>query len=411
MPTDSAAWRSIRADFEGLPPAGVKDFGAEWSLIWTSRPPVAMFLPIQLPSQWTWFHPTDTGLRTRASAIFLKAAKARGYDTEDQWLDELRYADFVQFQLCGSGFDRLPDGTVVEHESGVLKDAIKHSITLCHQLEAGSAPKPIIGRLPTEAIARLDAATAVFIAEYFPRLEREVPKLEHEPDRRVREARLLRELAIHHFETAARECMTLCASVAEFEAELRADIAWFVQFRVSQYQWLGDAMRSELNAGFTFFIMRANPWAGIPEGERDSRWHVGAIIGEALSHTSLKLIAEAAAHAAKEGFGTSKDVAPNDSDHTGTGSVQPGTVDDGGNNTPVPPFPKRATWLKDRLHERSWNKNDLSRQGGPDRKTVQKILDGQRIREDVLEKVATALCKAPTSKKLPTVTLLDIPQD
>lgn len=96
--------------------------------------------------------------------------------------------------------------------------------------------------------------------------------------------------------------MTLCASVAQFEAELRADIARFVQFRVGQYQWLGDAMRSELFAGFTFFIMRANPWAGIPEKDRASKWHVGAIIGEALSHTSLKLIAEAATHAAAGGF-------------------------------------------------------------------------------------------------------------
>lgn len=78
MPTDSATWRSIRQDFESLPPAGVEDHGAEWSLIWTFRRPVAMFLPIQLPSQWTWFHPTDASLRARASAIFLKAAKARG---------------------------------------------------------------------------------------------------------------------------------------------------------------------------------------------------------------------------------------------------------------------------------------------------------------------------------------------
>jgi hypothetical protein len=258
-----------------------------------------MFLPIQLPSQWTWLHPLDSSLRTRASAIFLKAAKARGYDTEDQWLDELRHADFVRFRLSGSGRERLLDGTFVEHEDGVLKDAIKHSITLCHQLEVGNAPKPIIGRLASDAIARLDAATAAFMADYLPKLEREVPKLEHEPDRRIREAELLRELAIHHFETAARECMTLCASVVEFETELRADIARFVQFRIDQYQWLSDAMRSELNSGFAFFIRRANPWAGFPEGERDSSWDVGEIIGEALSQTSLKLIAEATARAAE----------------------------------------------------------------------------------------------------------------
>ena len=297
MPTDSAIWRSIREDFEKLPPA-------DWSLIWSSRPPVAMFIPVQLQSQWTWFLPTDPSLRARASAIFLKAAKARGYDNEDQWLDELRYADFVQFRLTGKERDQLPDGTFQESESGELDDAVKHSITLCHKLEAGDAPKPLVGRLPREALARMDAATAAFMADYLPKLEREGPTLEDRPDRRVREAELLRELVVHHFETAARECMALCASAREFEAELRAGIAWFVHFNMRQYELLGDAMRNELDSGFTFFVMRANPWTKIPEADRASKWHVGAIIGEALSHTSLKLVAEAKAREADNLSGT-----------------------------------------------------------------------------------------------------------
>ena len=80
------------------------------------------------------------------------------------------------------------------------------------------------------------------------------------------------------------------------------------------------------------------------------------------------------------------------------------------NNTDEPKFPERAAWLKGRLGERGWNKHDVSRQGGPDHKTVQKILDGRRVREDVLEPLATALSKAPSAKKLPPVSLLDIPQ-
>jgi hypothetical protein len=72
-------------------------------------------------------------------------------------------------------------------------------------------------------------------------------------------------------------------------------------------------------------------------------------------------------------------------------------------------FPDRAAWLKERLRERSWNKHDVSRQGGPDRKTVQKILDGRHVREDVLEKLAKALSNAPVWKKLPAVNPLDIP--
>jgi hypothetical protein len=71
-----------------------------------------------------------------------------------------------------------------------------------------------------------------------------------------------------------------------------------------------------------------------------------------------------------------------------------------------PQFPNRASWLKDRLRERSWNKHDLARQRGPDHKTAQKVLDGLSVREDVLEKLAIAL-----SKKGTKVTLLNIPPD
>jgi hypothetical protein len=71
-----------------------------------------------------------------------------------------------------------------------------------------------------------------------------------------------------------------------------------------------------------------------------------------------------------------------------------------------PEFHKRAEWLRVRLRERSWDKNDLASHGGPDRKTVQKILEGYSVREDVLEKLATAL-----SKKYGKLTVLDIPLD
>lgn len=72
-----------------------------------------------------------------------------------------------------------------------------------------------------------------------------------------------------------------------------------------------------------------------------------------------------------------------------------------------PQFPNRASWLLDRLRERSWNKHDLARHRGPDRKTTQKVLDGLAVREDVLEKIAKAL----SSKKGANVEVTDIPQD
>jgi hypothetical protein len=68
-------------------------------------------------------------------------------------------------------------------------------------------------------------------------------------------------------------------------------------------------------------------------------------------------------------------------------------------------FPLRAEWLRTRLNERAWNRNDPVRQRGPDPKTIDKILAGAAVREDVLEKLASAL-----SSKFAKVQLLDIPQ-
>jgi hypothetical protein len=71
-------------------------------------------------------------------------------------------------------------------------------------------------------------------------------------------------------------------------------------------------------------------------------------------------------------------------------------------------FPHRGKWLRDRLKERGWNKNHLSGFGGPDRKTVQRVLDGFAVREEVLEKLVTALNKKKVDK---VINLLDIPYD
>jgi hypothetical protein len=143
----------------------------------------------------------------------------------------------------------------------------------------------------------MEADTAAFLADYLPKLECEANR-----SGPIHDAELLRELVIHQFNLVARECMAVCRSVAEFEAEVHSDIARFVLYGLSQYRWLADAMRKELETGFALFVMRANPWAEIPEDERASVWHVGAITGEALTHAALKLRAEAWKRAAERGF-------------------------------------------------------------------------------------------------------------
>ncbi len=88
-----------------------------------------------LPSNWTWFRVPDESLRARLSSITLKGVRELGYDFEDEWFEALRKADFVKFELTGSGRWNKPDGTVYECESGKIDDVVKHSITLRYVLE------------------------------------------------------------------------------------------------------------------------------------------------------------------------------------------------------------------------------------------------------------------------------------
>jgi hypothetical protein len=93
-----------------------------------------------------------------------------------------------------------------------------------------------------------------------------------------------------------------------------------------------------------------------------------------------------------------------------TGKVIGGEGASKTNKTIEAKFPDRAVWLSQRLAERSWNKHDVYRKGGPDHKSVQKVLDGRGVREDLLERLARALSQTPLSMKLSAVNLLDIPQ-
>jgi hypothetical protein len=71
-----------------------------------------------------------------------------------------------------------------------------------------------------------------------------------------------------------------------------------------------------------------------------------------------------------------------------------------------PQLPKRAAWLNEQLRKRGWNIYDLERQGGPEHRSAQKILDGLPVGPDVLRKVAIAL-----SSKHSSVNVLHIPRD
>jgi len=342
-----------------------------------------------------------------------------GYEGFVEWLEQLK--DMVSTEVASiwkGGSKRIDSwykracGPAVEKSLAALVKEETHRgrDAEMRRLEGGAQPTgnsrkaeavpSIIGKLPKDALLRMEAGTAAFMADYLPKVEREGNK-----SGPVHEAELLRELVIHQFGLVARECMAVCDSPDNFEAELHSDIARFVRYRLSRYRWLAEPMLKELDAGFTFFVMRMNPWAEIPEAERASAWHVGAITGEALTHLALKLRAEAWARAAEGCFGTPKGTAANVAEDNGATSIRAVKLN-GGNGKKEPKLLKRGLWLKERLLERGWSNSDPANYGGPDRKTIERILRSEAVRNDVLEKLAEAL-----SKRHAKVSVLEIPQD
>jgi hypothetical protein len=132
--TNFAFWRQLREDFESLPPG-------EYIVTWNSHPPRTLN-GTQLRGHWAWWRFPDESLRARLCAIALRGAKALGSGSEDAWFDRLREADFVMFKLCGDTVEQLPDGSVQESRDGSIYDVVKHSITLCHMLEAECVNPP-----------------------------------------------------------------------------------------------------------------------------------------------------------------------------------------------------------------------------------------------------------------------------
>lgn len=61
-------------------------------------------------------------------------------------------------------------------------------------------------------------------------------------------------------------------------------------------------------------------------------------------------------------------------------------------------FAKRAAWLESRLRDLGWSTSDPAAWGGPDRKTVEKILRGEAVKNGSLKKLADALSKPSGSE-------------
>ncbi len=171
--------------------------------------------------------------------------------------------------------------------------ANRNNLTPEDEPQDSEEQQPLVGRLSREALNRMEAERAAFMAEYIPQIEKEANR-----DGR-KDAELFKDLALHHFNQTALEILNVCKSVEEYEAALMNEIPRFVLYILDQYSFLAEPLKEEMSTGFALYCLRMNIWTKIPEEDRDKVWHVGAITGQALSHAALRWRAEALRRAAE----------------------------------------------------------------------------------------------------------------
>jgi hypothetical protein len=90
---------------------------------------------------------------------------------------------------------------------------------------------------------------------------------------------------------------------------------------------------------------------------------------------------------------------------TNQAPVRQSRLDDTQNAAVPRRYPLRAAWFEAELAQRQWTVHDLQVQGGPNWKTSRKVLNGEEVRDIVLDKIAMALSKKKSqvlSSKIPT---------
>lgn len=141
MPKKAAFWRDLRTDFESLQ-------GYRFSLLWSSKKdkdhPSQKKSPNRIygESHWSWQRFPDQSLRTRFISFALRGARALGQDSEDHWYDTLRQSGFIRLRRTKLSQKVKSRGA----ELTCIEDAVKESITLCHDLETN------VGSAKNEAI-------------------------------------------------------------------------------------------------------------------------------------------------------------------------------------------------------------------------------------------------------------------
>jgi len=237
----------------------------------------------------------------------------------------------------------------------------------------------VLERIDKRAFARMEARTHEFLSQWAPMVTEfgnRAPGLD---------AMMAADLVGFEYRSLLEEALRVAQSLEEFSRFAASDALLVVLARIRSFGFLGELAREEAEQGLLLRYMDA-PLEEPDEANEDKErkpYYVGLATARALGQAWLECRA-LAWRAVAEG-------ALLEREEEGTPSgAQEATQ---GNK---PGFVRRAAWLAEQIQRRKLSQNWFEeRRGGPDKKTIRKILRGEPVSPKTLQTLADALGVRP----------------
>ena len=238
----------------------------------------------------------------------------------------------------------------------------------------------VLERMDKRAFARMETRTHEFLSQWAPMVTEfgnRAPGLD---------AMMAADLVGFEYRNLLEEALKVTRSLEEFSRFAAGDALLIVLARIRSFGFLGGLAREEAEQGLLLRYMNAPVFDEEEEPNEEGKgepYRVGFLTARALAQAFLEWRA-LAWRAVAEG------ALPEREEEGAPSGVQEATQDN------KPGFVRRAAWLAEQIQRRKLSQNWFEeRRGGPDKKTIRKILRGEPVSPKTLRTLAEALGVSP----------------
>ena len=244
----------------------------------------------------------------------------------------------------------------------------------------------LAARIDKRAWSRMEARSHEFLAQWATKVAK---RGNRSP---VEDGLLAADLVAFEYENVLEEALKAARSLEEFVRFAAGDALLLVLARIKSLPFLGGVAREEAEQGLLLRYMDAPVFDEEEEPSEEGKgepYRMGLLTARALAQSFLEWRGRAWWAVAESGL-------PEREEEGAPSGAQEATQDN------EPGFVRRAAWLAEQIQRRKLSQNWFEeRRGGPDKKTIRKILRGEPVSPKTLRTLAEALGVSPE----------DIPQD